>query len=288
MNWDYFRYLLAIAEEGSVSRAAQQLGVSHATVLRAVKRMEKDLGTRLFDHIRTGYRLTAAGEAVLVNARAMSSQVTNILRQQRGRDSVPAGDLRLMVPDFSIFNLMPLLSAFNETHEQINLHVIKGDLGTPDDLLDNKIDIALAVTNSPPDEMIGRQLRKLEFLPMACNKSPERGRQVPLNEWIHWGSVQDNSELQELQLKVRRRFKAAQVVMTTSNHDEAVEAVRAGVGVACLSSQVLENNPDCFSACHPASVRATHKTGLWVLTHTDLRSSGRVGAFLGYCSEAPV
>ena len=62
LRWEPIRYFVAVARAGSVMAAARQLGVGHATVLRNVARLEAGLGLRLFDHVRTGYRLTADGE----------------------------------------------------------------------------------------------------------------------------------------------------------------------------------------------------------------------------------
>ena len=61
IDWDDFRFVLAIVRGGSVSAAAKQLGVDHATVIRRVDRLERHLSAKLFDRRKTGYLLTEAG-----------------------------------------------------------------------------------------------------------------------------------------------------------------------------------------------------------------------------------
>ena len=61
LNWDNLRYVLAVANAGSLASAARLLGVNHTTVLRRVSAFEKRLGQRLFERLPTGYVLTAGG-----------------------------------------------------------------------------------------------------------------------------------------------------------------------------------------------------------------------------------
>ena len=65
IDWDDFRFVLAIVRGGSVSAAARQLGVDHATVIRRVDRLEHTLSAKLFDRRKSGYLLTEAGQRFL-------------------------------------------------------------------------------------------------------------------------------------------------------------------------------------------------------------------------------
>src|ERR1700709_1687829 len=81
IDWDDFRFLLAIARGGTVSAAAKQLGVDHATVIRRVDRLERHLSAKLFDRRKTGYLLTEAGQRAADTAEGMES---TILANQEG------------------------------------------------------------------------------------------------------------------------------------------------------------------------------------------------------------
>src|SRR4051794_23537827 len=69
IDWDDFRFVLAIVRGGTVSAAARQLSVDHATVIRRVDRLERHLSAKLFDRRKTGYLLTEAGQRVADSAR---------------------------------------------------------------------------------------------------------------------------------------------------------------------------------------------------------------------------
>lgn len=276
MNWDHFRYLISVADKGSVSRASKALGVSHATVLRAIARLEKNLQIRLFHHYRTGYRLTADGEAVLGKARVMAEQVELIEREQKGRDAVPAGVLRLAIPDPSICNLMGLLHQFSSNYSQINLQIVRGEIVEPDVMLDQQLDVVIGITNDPPDELVGRQIKKLRFLPVLSREALSIFESQAIHDWVLWS----NGEIQHTMM---HRIPNSRVAMTTSTHGDALEAVQVGVGLACLSEEVLHKQGSSLVTLPRKG--ASQTLGLWVLTHPDLRASARVTALLRFFAD---
>src|SRR3979411_3521655 len=75
IDWDDFVFGRALVRGGSVSAAAKQLGVDHATVIRRVDRLERHLSAKLFDRRKTGYLLTEAGQRVADRGAAMESTI---------------------------------------------------------------------------------------------------------------------------------------------------------------------------------------------------------------------
>lgn len=64
-SWDDIRVALAVARTGTVSGAAADLGVHHATVIRRIDALESALRARLFQRHTRGYALTEAGRTLL-------------------------------------------------------------------------------------------------------------------------------------------------------------------------------------------------------------------------------
>jgi len=65
LDWDAFRVILAVAEEGNLSAAAIKLNVNQATVGRKLKRVEQNLGVKLFDRMNNGLFPTDSGKAAI-------------------------------------------------------------------------------------------------------------------------------------------------------------------------------------------------------------------------------
>jgi DNA-binding transcriptional LysR family regulator len=64
-------YFLAVAEERNFTRAAQRIPIAQPAISQQIRRLEAELGERLFLRDRRGIRLTAAGQALLPHARTM-------------------------------------------------------------------------------------------------------------------------------------------------------------------------------------------------------------------------
>src|SRR3546814_7630837 len=65
MDWDNLKVALAISRTGSLTKAAQMLGIDQSTAGRRLSALEGDLGIILFVRSKTGFALTAAGEAAI-------------------------------------------------------------------------------------------------------------------------------------------------------------------------------------------------------------------------------
>ncbi|MCG8491293.1 MAG: LysR family transcriptional regulator [Sneathiellales bacterium] len=78
MNWSDLRIFLAIAQEGSLRRAAEKLGVTQPTVARRLHQFEQDIGLRLFERDHDGHRLTPEGAGLLPDARVVESAALRV------------------------------------------------------------------------------------------------------------------------------------------------------------------------------------------------------------------
>lgn len=283
LRWEPIRYFVAVARAGSVMAAARQLGVGHATVLRNVARLEAGLGLRLFDHVRTGYRLTADGEDVLDNALAMEAQAEALLRRALGKNPEPEGRLKLVLADASLFDPMPLLEGFRRATPRIELAI--EDVG---DAADSQLaalhaDAAIQVTNTPPDELVGRQLSRVRFgwfaspAYLASLAGPVAADAV---EWVIWQGAAATGLGDRWQERALHRLTGRpRIALRAGRHAEAQAAVRAGLGAGLLSTAAAADLEALPFA--DAGIVA----GVWLLTHPDLRRSGRVQALFDFVAD---
>ncbi|WP_245409723.1 LysR family transcriptional regulator [Pararhizobium haloflavum] len=94
----HLRYFVAIAEEGSLSKAAERVRVAQPALSQHMRNMEMDLGTELLFRSSRGVKLTEAGERLAAQARVLIQQFDELPDIVRGTDVEPAGEVRFGVP----------------------------------------------------------------------------------------------------------------------------------------------------------------------------------------------
>src|ERR1700733_11359419 len=122
LSWDDFRIFLAVVQPGGWNRAALQLGLSQPTASRRLSRLEKRLGTRLFDRDRTGPRLTHHGRRILNDVSAAGYSLNRASRSANALQGRIEGDCRIVMGDgLATYWMTRFLGRFYEQHPNIEL-----------------------------------------------------------------------------------------------------------------------------------------------------------------------
>lgn len=122
MDLDLLRCFATIVEEGSFTRAGERLNRTQSTISLQVKRLEEQIGRRLFVRTARSLHLTDDGERLLGPTRELLRLHDRTLAQITEPDI--AGSVRLGVPeDFATAHLPQVLSAFTESHPLVELEV---------------------------------------------------------------------------------------------------------------------------------------------------------------------
>lgn len=122
-----FRYVNAVAECGSITKAAARLFISQPALSNYISKLEDELGSRLFDRTTTPLTLTYAGEQYLRRAKQILIQLDDMKREFRDISNNLSGRLRVGFPSERIIYMLPLiLPLFKERYPGINVEVISG------------------------------------------------------------------------------------------------------------------------------------------------------------------
>ncbi|GGN48000.1 transcription regulator LysR family protein [Streptomyces albiflavescens] len=120
----HLRYLLAVAEHGSFTRAAEALHISQPTLSQQIKQMERVMGTQLLDRTGRAVRLTDAGETYVHYARRALQELATAERAVHDVADLSRGSLRLAVtPTFTAYLIGPLAGQFHARHPHISLSI---------------------------------------------------------------------------------------------------------------------------------------------------------------------
>jgi DNA-binding transcriptional LysR family regulator len=160
-NWDDLRFVLAVAEGGSVSAAARALGVNHATVLRRVAAFEERHGVSLFEKGARGYTIPPDRLRVVEAAREAEAAMAAVSRLMQGRGAPATGRVRVATTDTFSLTVMPGILAGIEGAggARFELLTSNGHL----DFARLHADIAVRPAMRLPDDLAGERAAELAF-----------------------------------------------------------------------------------------------------------------------------
>lgn len=124
MNLKQLKYLVAIVDEGSFSRAAERLFVAQPSLSQQIKALETELGGALLERLPKGVRLTAAGRMLLPEARAAVAHAERAGRAARSALGLVAGELEVATVTSVAFGVLPpALKRWRELHPGVTLNL---------------------------------------------------------------------------------------------------------------------------------------------------------------------
>jgi len=270
MQWDDLRIFLAVARAGSISGAATRLGVQHSTVSRRLRALEERLGTRLIERKTSGNELTEAGEDLQLSARKIEAEILEFEGARSGEDTGAAGELRVTaINNMASSVLMPVFARFSAAYPDIELHVQVSNKFVR--LAERDADIAIRLTNTPFDTLIGTRLTTVASAVYGARAYCARVQAGEAQEkWLgieccgfHMSWTKDACPEHD------HNFYVDDTLLTLA-------ALRVGAGLAYLPCFMGDSEPSLlrFRAPEPR-----HDLGLWLVYHRDLRRTKRVRLF---------
>ncbi|KUY61142.1 LysR family transcriptional regulator [Burkholderia sp. RF2-non_BP3] len=165
---------MAVATEGSFSKAAERLGVGRSTVSRKVQRLEKQLSTRLFLRTTRTTRLTREGERFFENCNLGVTYIVGAVNEILDlRHGSPRGLLRVSATSgFGRNVVAPLLSKFSEIYPDISVELLLDD--KPVDFAAGQIDVAFRDGHLEDSSIIAKRLIPMQMIVCASRAYAER------------------------------------------------------------------------------------------------------------------
>jgi DNA-binding transcriptional LysR family regulator len=280
MDWDDLRYVLAIARKGNLSRAASGLGVTRTTVGRRLRAIESRLGVRLFDRTPEGFAPTAAGQDMREIAERMEASVHALEGRVLGKDVQLEGKLRVSTVDFQFTCFREAFASFVARYPRVELTVSMSNEAVS--LTRREADIALRVTNTPPEHLVGRKVADVRYAAYGSQALVARfGRDAPYSAfpWLH---LDERLSPRRLDGWLARNAPRARIAMRLDSATSIREAIRAGIGIQLLATYDGDTDPDLVRV----GPLQDDPFGLWLLTLPELRTTSRVRAFMDHMVEA--
>ncbi|GAA0696011.1 LysR family transcriptional regulator [Vreelandella titanicae] len=281
MDWNALKIFLAIEQAGSLAGAARALGVNHSTVFRRLNTLEKDLGSRLFERQSGGYALTPLGEELRDIANRVDGAFNDMERHIAGRDVQPKGKVRITAPNNLAYRYLPdYLADFNRSYPDIKVELLVSNLEV--NMNSRQADIAVRVTDAPPEHLVGRQVRSIGWSVYGSAAYREKyGFPGDLDALQHHRLIGASGGMQHLPAFVWVERNLAQCVSARSDDLVAMSSLaQSGHGLALLPNDQQRPELEALFALPPGKT-----SNLWLLTHPDLRQVERIKLVMRHLAD---
>jgi DNA-binding transcriptional LysR family regulator len=281
MDWNDLRYLLALAQGGTLSAAARRLRVDQTTVARRLAAAEAALGTRLFERVDRAMRPTPAGEVAIAHAERVERELHGLHGRIAGADAAAAGTVRLTSVPIVVNRLLaPALPALVAAHPLLRLELIAEPRNLS--LTKREADIALRLARPQGGgTAVARRIGRLDYAvygPSPGGLRPTSGPRDGDAETLPWITYEAGlDELPQAKWIAAAARGAAAPVLTAGDAETILAAVRAGVGKSLLPCAVAEREPGLRRLGDATPVLSRE---LWLLVHADLRTLARIEAVI--------
>ncbi|MDF0601772.1 LysR family transcriptional regulator [Psychromarinibacter sp. C21-152] len=283
-NWDEIRTAYQVARMGTVSGAAEALGVHHSTVIRHVDALEDRLGVKLFQRHARGYTPTEAGRDLLQVAQATDDQFSQFASRVRGRGEAVTGELILTTLAGLVPMLMPAVAAFQAMHPGLIVRLLTGERLFRLEYGEAHVAIRAGSPPEEPDNVVQPFHREVGAFFAARSYAEAHGLPADESEIAGHAFVSYDSETPRAPFDrwLRAHVPPEQIVFRSTEQSINMAAVRAGAGIGYMPLCSGRGDPDLVEVWGP---REDWTAPLWLVTHVDLHRTMKVQAFTAFLKE---
>ncbi|MCG8430158.1 MAG: LysR family transcriptional regulator, partial [Candidatus Omnitrophica bacterium] len=236
-NWDEVRTAYQVARMGTVSGAAEVLGVHHATVIRHIDAIEARLGVKLFQRHARGYTPTDAGDDLLRVAQATEDQFNQLVGRMKGRGDDVSGEL--VVTSLASFAplIVPVLGEFQNAHPGLIVRYLTGDRLFRLEYGEAHVAIRAGAAPDQPDNVVQPFVQQEVGLYASTSYIERHGKPSGTEDLAnhYFVSTDDENSRAPFSRWLRETVPSEAITFRCTNNFCMREAVLAGAGIGSLA-----------------------------------------------------
>ncbi|EOG4615974.1 LysR family transcriptional regulator [Pseudomonas aeruginosa] len=284
MDWDDFRFILAVAREGSLGKAARSLGTTQPTVSRRLNAFERRTGVKIFERARGGLEATELGLALIENLLRMEESSFAIQRRISSCSVGLQGRITVTSLDWlGDYVIAPIAAAFGNMHRSLEMEL--HNEGRLYNLSRQDADIAIRFLRFEQEDIYERRVAEVSY---GLYASQDYLTQRGIPDFDHGCEGHCLATLHEAAgpvCQVAWLFSIApraKVIMRASGIQSQVAATRAGLAMAALPRFVGDGIVG-LSRLQPPHPEPHQPVRLGV--HADMRNVPRIRAFIDFLAD---
>lgn len=236
-----------VVEHKSFTGAANALGISKATVSKAITRLETQVGAPLFHRTSRRLALTDSGAKLVEHAKAILAEGQAAEEAARDEASEPVGLVRLAVPmSFGLSNVGPVVADFLCAYRGVSIDMHLSDAKV--DLIGEGFDIGLRIAALPDSSLRARKLRDVKTYIVAAPSyiamkgAPRHPAELGEHECLRYSLLPTPELWRFTNLKGEEAVVRPQGRLRANNSDVMLHSLRSGHGIAVVPDFIIEND----------------------------------------------
>lgn len=278
-HWDEIRTAYFVAQSGTVSAAAEALGVHRATIIRHIDVLEKELGEKIFLRHAGGYTPTEAGKDLMRVAKVADDQFHLLSKRVKGKSNTLEGEIIVTAIEAFAHLLLPTIRDFKYENPAIKTHFI----ATSEKLRLEYGDAHIALRPGPKPEIpdnIVQHFLLYEFGMFASPEYVERNGMLKTEADIpnHRFILKSGKAYTPFEAWLQQHIPQKNIALEGNSPSIFMEAVNVGVGIGFMP--ILKKKESYPHLIEVFSRREEWHLPLWLLTHKDMHHTEKVQIFL--------
>ncbi len=251
MEIHQIRYMCAVAETGSFTRAAAREHISQPSLSQQIIKLEQELGTKLFYRFSRSVRLTESGQVFLPRAKQVLRAVASAKSEIQEMTATACGALKIgVIPTIAPYLLPRMLPPFSSKFPQVNITITEDiTSGLLQKLRENALDMAIVALPVRGGEFISEEILRERLYLVASTKKPLCG-----NGSVHLKDLAGEPFLllkeghcfRDTAIAACRQLKFTPNIVFESGHLASILGmVAAGMGISIVPQMAVESRSGC-------------------------------------------
>lgn len=263
-------YFQEVARRGSMSRAAESLGLRQSTLSTAIKRLEQSVGSKLFERGKVGAQLTQEGKVLLTEAKEFQRRWTDIQTKIRMSKTTVAGRYTLGChPSAGLIVLPEVIKRLAVAHPKIDLEIITNYSGSViEEVKAQRLDFGISASPN-----VSLDVEDIPIMSAEIGLWVEKGLTLTPEHPLIYDP--QTIGLTAILRKIQTSRMAFSRLMPVGDMELVAELTRSGIGVGILPDVVAQRHKDSPLSNIQKSVFYRSPLGLYFRGETSRSPGGQ-------------
>ncbi len=273
--------VLALVRAKTLAAAGERLALDASTVFRALQRIEKGLGQRLFERSRTGYQPLELAQVLATHGEQLEVQLESARSAAQASPEQVSGSVRITTTDTVLHGLVaPALKLLQASHPLLSYELHAGnELAS---LTRRDADIAVRATRRPPQHLVGKHIGPIRVAVFAAKRGGPKRFDADVAASAHWIAPDDALPDHPSVLWRKKHFPRVSPRYRVNSLLTVAEMVAQHMGIGVLPLFLAQGRGDLVALTDALD---ECQTELWLLTHTESRHLRRVSTVFSHLAQ---